>query len=239
MRTTKADKRVEGARCLVTAAFGGPGHRRGQKRLLESLGEVGYCGHKHVWCDEFPPGCPPHGEVPYAFKTHMLALAAGQGHNILLWCDASVWFVRTLNLLFDKIEDQGYYVAEVVDGHKLGTWCSDAALKAVGFSRDEAMDVPLVYGGLYGYDLRTDIGTAISALMVKHAMNGAFVGDWTNERKQASGDPRCRGHRHDQSVLSAVAFRLGLEVDRSPGMFVMDAHESRTEKTVAVCRGMA
>lgn len=236
---SKADKRVEETRCLVTAAFGGPGHRRGQKRLLESLGEVGYCGHKHVWCDEFPPGCPPHGEVPYAFKTHMLSIAASQGHNVLLWCDASVWFVKTPDLIFDKIIEQGYYVAEITNGPDLGTWCSDKALCAVGFSRDEAMDVPLVYGGFYGYDLRTEVGTVLSSLMTKHAMNGAFVGDWTNERKQVSADVRVHGHRHDQSVLSAVVFRLGLKADRSPGMFVMDAHEPHTEKTVAVARGTA
>jgi len=236
---SKADKRVEGARCLVTAAFGGPGHHRGQDRLLKSLDEIGYCGHKHVWRDETPPGCPTHNEVPYAFKTHMLSFAASRGSNVLLWCDASVWFVKTPDLVFDRIEKQGYYVAEVVSKHRLGTWCSDSALHAVGFSRDEAMDITLVYGGFYGYNLDTDIGVALASLMMKHVLNGALIGDWNNDRGQVSSDARCRGHRHDQSILSAVAFRLGIEADRSPGMFMVDSYESRTEKTVAVCRGMA
>jgi len=168
----------------------------------------------------------------------MLSLAESQGNNVLLWCDASVWFVKSPNAIFDKIEEQGCYVAEVVGDHKLGVWCSDNALDAVGFSRDDAMNIPVVYSGLYGYDLRSETGMILSSLMMKHSMDGSFIGDWKNNQRQVSQDPRCHGHRHDQSVLSALVYRLGVKADRSPGMFVMDAHEPRTEKTIAVCRGM-
>jgi hypothetical protein len=44
------------------------------------------------------------------------------------------------------------------------------------------------------------------------AWDGAsFRGDWDNERNQVSSDTRCRGHRHDQSVGSILAYKLGMK----------------------------
>jgi hypothetical protein len=38
-----------------------------------------------------------------------------------------------------------------------------------------------------------------------------MLGSWTNQNKKVSNDPRCLGHRHDQSVGSILACQLGME----------------------------
>src|SRR5208337_3530097 len=39
----------------------------------------------------------------------------------------------------------------------------------------------------------------------------AFLGDWRNDHQQVSHDPRCLGHRHDQSVGSIITCHLGMD----------------------------
>ncbi len=225
-------------RCIVSVAVG-PGFERGLRRLAASLATVGYEGSVAFWNGEYPPGSPAHDEVPYAFKVHALELAAKQGHDAILWCDSSVWFVRRPDEVFDVADEQGCYAHEVVNGYKLGTWCSDTTLDVLGLSRGEAFDVPLVYGGFYALGLRRTAGKMLLWNLSKRARDGSFLGCWTNAYGEASTDPRVRGHRHDQSVLSALLYQRHVPLDKPPGRFVMDAHEGRTEKTVAVCRGLA
>ncbi len=226
------------SRCIVGVAVG-PGFERGLERLAASLATVGYKGSCAFWRGEYPPGSPSHEDVPYAFKVHALELAARQGHDSVLWCDSSVWFVRRPDEIFDIAGEHGCYAHEVLDGHKLGTWCSDATLALLGLSREEAFGVPLVYGGFYALDLRRTAGKMLLWNLSKRARDGSFCGAWTNKHGEVSSDPRVRGHRHDQSVLSALMYQRRVPLDKPPGHFVMDAHEGRTEKTVAVCRGLA
>lgn len=223
-------------RCIVNVAVG-DGFLRGQDRLARSLAEVGYVGGVAFWRDEYPPGSPRHEDMPYAFKAYALECVAQQGYTSLLWVDASVWFVRPPSVVFDEIEREGHYVAAVVGEHSAGQWCSDDAVVNLGTTREELMSYPLVYGGFFGVEIsRRTSGWVVLYRFGKCARDGSFCGPWGTD---ASADSRVKGHRHDQTALSAIVGLRGLKIDQPPSMFAMDAHEKQTERTVAVCRGLA
>jgi len=203
-------------RCIVNVAVG-DGFLRGQDRLARSLAEVGYVGGVAFWRDELPPGSPTHEDVPYAFKVHALECVAQKGFTSLLWVDASVWFIRSPDVVFDEVEREGHYVAAVVGGHKAGEWCSDDALAKLDATREELMHYPLVYGGFFGVEVsKRTSGWAILYQLGKRARDGSFRGPWG---PGTSTDPRVKGHRHDQTALSVIVDRLGMEINWHPNYF--------------------
>ena len=214
----------------------GKWYPRGQKRLRDSLDAVGYSGGWSPWLD-LPPESPSHSDVPYGFKLYALRHAA-RNHDMLLYADASVWFVRPPDAIFDCVERDGYYLSAVPGPHYVGQWSTDRALENLGLTRDEAMTIPMVCGGFLGVDINADAGRMILEWQEEHARIGTFNGDWTNERGQVSADQRVKGHRHDQPSLSVLAWRENLKVDGPSGYFVFHAHNKASARTVAFTRGM-
>ncbi len=212
-------------RCIVNVAFG-PGHVRGQERLRRSLDTVGYDGEFLTWTDELPPGSPTHKEAPFGFKLSAIDVALAHGADLVLWVDASVWFVRDPAPIFDKISEDGCYVTKVHGAHWLSRWCRTEVLRWFSIEDIFAAYIPLVYGGFFGVMPGTALGSAVLRKMRDAMHAGCFAGSLSE-------------HRHDQSCLSATVHRLKIKPDTQPPMFIMDAHEPRTERTVAVCRGMA
>jgi hypothetical protein len=59
--------------------------------------------------------------------------------------------------------------------------------------------------------LKTELGREFLAQMGNAMRAGAFKGSWTATPEEGSGD-RYRGHRHDQSCASIIAFSLGMHL---------------------------
>lgn len=175
----------------------------GQDRLAESLLEQGEGAARLLWRDHWPPGCPPHDLVPYAFKVYALLAARDAGADQALWIDSSCWAIRPLDVVWAQLDDLGHYLE--VDGHPVGEWISDDALAELGVTRDEVWTLPLPEGKLMGFDFRHPDVRAFLDELVSHL--DAFRGPWTNDHGQASTDPRCRGHRHDIAVTGVLAPR--------------------------------
>jgi len=211
-------------RCIVSVAFG-PGHVRGLDRLRDSLADVRYDGGFLAWSDELPPGSPTHEVVPYGFKLHAIDVAVARGADLVLWADASVWFVADPRPIFDKIAQDGCYVTRVCGGYELSRWCRSEVLDWFGITSADADSIPFVYGGFLGIAPGSRIGRTVLHRMRDAMHAGCFAGPQES-------------HRHDQSCLSAVVHELSIEPDEAPPMFIMDAHEPRTGRTVAVARGM-
>ncbi len=196
--------------CIVNVAVGPKSHYFDwQHRLAASLDDVGYTDARMFWTGEVPPGSPSHDEVPYAMKPAAFLAARAAGHRHVLWCDAAIWARRDLGGVFESIRRWGHLF--FYNGYLCGNWITDAALDKQGLTRDEAMTIPDFTGCCMGLDLESEKSAEFLRLWHAASIDGvSFVGDWTNEHKQCSPDPRCMGHRHDQVIGSIIAHRLGM-----------------------------
>jgi hypothetical protein len=179
---------------------------RGQQRLLASLVTANERASHMMWTDIWPGH--PHQETPYGFKIDAFRAAQEQYFDRALWCDASVWAVRPLDPIWDYLDQHGVLL---LDGYcPLGQWTSDHALEIFGISRDAAMEIQLTYNIVVGIDLDLDLGREFLERWQELRDLGTFVGPWNNDAREASSDPRCLGHRHDQSAASWLAHDMGI-----------------------------
>lgn len=189
----------------------GSWYPRGQKRLRDSLVEFGK-GMEFIGFDDHRNfGSPPHGEVPYAFKTFALKYCMDKGYDAAIFADSSIFAVKPWKPVVDILMDQGYYVEEA--GHLAGTWTKDSALERLGIDRDAAMKIPMFSAGFTCLNFRNKIAVDFLERWHSFACDGdSFKGTWGNENGQMSKDPRCKGHRHDMSIGSIVAWQMGMKL---------------------------
>jgi hypothetical protein len=208
-----------------------------QDRLQRQLNAVESTELRCFWRDQLPPASPAHEDVPYAFKAYAL-LQASLGANVLLWMDSSIYPIRSLEPLWDFIENHGFWFSENLPqgrsdlpAYNCGQWCCDSALPALGITREDAFGIPQVIATSFGLDLRLKESSVLLEHFVQSAaMRTAFQGPWSNGNGEASPDPRVLGHRHDQTVLSVLAHRMWMPLTRPP-TFIVDEIPA-TEDTV-------
>lgn len=206
-----------------------------------------------TWRDTLPAGSPTHQQIPYAFKAFALKAAA---QTTLLWCDASIIPVAPLDELWERIERDGYWIAN--NGFTNYEWTADSAYAPLfGDYPGDAIwinkQIPHVVATTFGVSLTHPTGRAILDEYFRLASETkAFCGPWANENytgrgtftvKPAPGNTRMapcgpsdvRGHRHDQTALSVIAWRLGCKLTDSPDIFAYRGGE--TEQTILVADG--
>ena len=175
------------------------------------------------WTNDLPYGSPTHTETPYAFKAYALAAAFRAGFAPVLWCDAAVWVVRSLDPVWERLRDTGAYL--VAGGWNTGEWCADQALGPLGLTRDESFAIPHLTACIMGLDPDHAVAGPVWRDYFAHAQSGvAFRGPWTNSLNEASRDSRVRGHRHDQTVLSVLSHRAGLPWITEPAAYPLVYH---------------
>ena len=196
-------------RCVINFASGG-WYERGQERLRSSLIRTGFDGHTLFYRSEADIGAPPHQQCPYGFKPYLLQRAYERGYTSVLWADASVWAIRNITPMFEHIEREGHMLFV---NCCTGNWTSDACLKGFGLTRDEAMDITMLMGICMGFNLKHPLTLRFMREWLAKAQDGfSFPGAWTNHNHEVSQDPRVNGHRHDQSVASILAWKMGMEL---------------------------
>jgi hypothetical protein len=186
-------------------------YTRGQDRLLKSLGDVLWPGRVFFYSDETHIGCPPHQLLPYGFKVAAIKAAMAQGAEVILWADASVFAIKPIEPVFEHIEKHGHIFFQA--GFNCAQWTNDRALNILQVTRDEAEKMPMLMALCMGFDMRNEqtrwfFKRFSECVFETRALHGA----WTNESGTESNDPRCQGHRHDQSVASILAAQLGMEL---------------------------
>lgn len=221
------DKRV-----VVNVATGRH-YLKGQARLQKTLADIAPNNLLLCW-NSMPPRCPEHDKVPYAFKAYAMVAAAERGFTSILWADASILPIQRLELLWHKIEDDGYWISD--NGWINGQWCSDAALKPLGITREESFQQKHVVATAFGLSLKKEIGrTFLKEYYRLASETTAFCGPWTNKNGEASSDPRVLGHRHDQTAASVIAHRLNMVLTQPPDWFAYKGHEN--ENTILLADG--
>lgn len=160
-------------------------------------------------------GSPTHAENPYAFKVYAIDTVRRMGYRYVLWCDSVLQLQRPIEPLLPEITARGVYLAK--DGWACGTWANDRALQAFGVSRDQAMRITSIWACFMGFDFAVPKAQEFFAQWKAACDEGVFQGLHSNDEGTESQDPRCRGHRHDQTCAELVAYRVGI----SPGPHVL------------------
>lgn len=194
---------------IISCGVGG-WYPYGVKRLEHSLQQVGWAGDALLYVNEYPPGCPTHAEVPYAFKVKSFHAAIQKGHRYILWCDSSVWAVKNPEPIFSILQNQGYYIWD--SGHWCDTWVNDKTLKAFGVTRQEAHSIRMLSANIMGFDAYSSIAMDFLKKWNWAMDQGLFVGHWTRLPGDTEENPYL-GHRHDQSSASIIAHQLKMNLD--------------------------
>ncbi len=231
---------------IVVSVADTPHYRRGQERLRAALNEM---GETSLCFSYVPAGWPQHSEIPYGFKACALQFAADRGHRTLIWADAAIYPLRSLEPLWERIERDGYWFS--ANGYSNYEWTADGAypdlfekeltIGGQGYDRawtiEEAkrankLSIPHVVATAFGISLDHEIGRQFLAEYYRLATTTkAFCGPWINSnhadntqkvdgvRCAPCGGPDVRGHRHDQVAASVLAWRLGMKLTESPNVF--------------------
>ena len=228
--------------CIVNYITRNTWHPHGQERLKESIHRTGYDGDILVFDNENFTTCPPHSKTPYGFKLFVMDEARKLGYDKVLWLDASFWAIRTLDGLFEMIEENGFLVQD--SGYPLGQWVTDDCVKRMGENRNELFDHRIFSGGFMGIDFSNKEMNSFFNRFFEYAKEGhCFRGPWRNKDNEASTDPRVSGHRHDMSVGSILMKELGMSIHLNNTFFDYYAwHQKyKTEKDLSkiyfVCEG--
>ena len=165
-----------------------------------------------IFTDESEIGSPLHSENPYAFKVYAIETVRRAGYRFVLWCDSVLKLTRPIEELLPEVVENGVYLAR--DGWATGQFANDRALEYFGVTRDEAMNISSIWACFMGYDFSNPIAHEFITRWKKACTDGIFRGHWNNNDQTESKDPRCKGHRHDQTCAELVAYQMKLPLGR-------------------------
>jgi hypothetical protein len=219
-------------RCVVNVSTG-VDYRALQGRLSQQLDYFGHC-EKRLWIEPLPKSWPKHENIPYAFKAHALK-EASFNVDLIAWMDSAILPLRSLEPFWDRIEREDYFIpANPPDMNY--TWTAESAYDDLfpDMPTEEAKAlnkiIPHCSSSVFGMNLLSEIGRTIFFEFCRLADTRAFIGPWANSDgpdkdrytvdylkalylTAPCGPPDVRGHRHDQTALSVIAWNLGLELD--------------------------
>lgn len=224
---------------VATAPGGDVGYRARQGRLAAKLNEFGDCQHR-MWTD-VPKGSPKHSDVPYAFKAYALK-EASFGVDLIMWMDSSICPLRSLEPVWHRILVDGYFIPSN-PGMFNYEWTADSAYAdlfpdwEIEKAREVSKGIPHCSSSVFGMDLNTETGRQVFFHFWRLAHTNAFRGPWANSNgpdkdrysmphlqrytTAPCGPSDVRGHRHDQTALSVIAWRLDLPL--SPDLYAHPA----------------
>jgi hypothetical protein len=253
-------------RAIVNVATGP--YVKGQERLKLAIAEMTQVRDKadlvqcHTW-QTIPSDWPTHQQKPYAFKAYALHESERYA-DLLLWCDACILPVKSLEPLWERIERDGYWMSR--NGWTNYEWTADSAYRDL-FSSEILADyktsrvqleelnktIPHVVATAFGINVKHPKGAAFLKEYYRLASEtNAFCGPWKNAdhadtqeldrvynaRVAPCGPPDVRGHRHDQTAASVIAWRLGFELTNPPEIFSYGkAGDVLDERTILLADG--
>lgn len=186
------------SRVVVNFAHGG-WYAQGQERLRKIIAGLGL---PFIGLAEYPEGCPSHAEVQYAFKPATVAFARQCGYREIIWMDCSAVPTGPLDPIFEVMEEHGAFVSANY-GWLSKQWTTDECFQTMGMSRSQHGEVPHCATGVVGFNLDHPKGLAICDSWYHYGLKTlAFRGP----HKIDSVGKNPEGHRHDQSVMSLLAW---------------------------------
>lgn len=165
-----------------------------------------------------------HSEMPYQFKVAMVQLAIEAGYEQVIWCDSVIRMMKHPQTLLDQAKEKGIVVFNNL-GHPLANWISDAALTQLGIDVNDAdyiSTLPQIMACCILFDFTNSKAVEIFEEWKTHSLDGISF------QNNGSGRYGFVAHRHDQAILSYLAYKNGIEF--SPyGQLVYQPHEETKE----------
>jgi hypothetical protein len=205
-------------------------------RLLKACDEMDPYSRKAFFDGRFPAGSPAHEQKPYAFKVYAIAEAIREcDPDLILWIDASVVPVKSLARLWEKIRRDGYWLA--INGWTNYEWTADDAYPdlfpecSLAEAREKNKTFPQMVGTAFGLNMRSEIGQKFFHELFRLASEtNSFCGPWGNTASPAGpkycaemmglcGPADVLGHRHDQTAMSVLAWRMEMKLTQCPDIF--------------------
>ncbi len=233
--------------CVVAI---GSWYHRGVARLINEFWRVSPGFTVCAWVNCLPPGAPEkviendYDYTGYCAKPFALLDAYNRGFEGALLLDAAFYPIRPIHPLLDHIMQKGYFLCK--NGNMVGEWSSDRCLQRMNLTRSAAFDMEEASSYCVGVDFRHQRSVELVKEWAAFAADrlsfpGAHtnsVGNYEGRRNRGfvSRDPHVKGHRHDQTVLSILAYRSGMrELVARPRFTAYLGTE--TEETVLVNHG--
>lgn len=210
---------------IVCCVAHGAHYPRLAARLIERFNAVSPGYEIQAWVNTLPPGAPKDVIVNgvdytgYTSKPFALEYARQYGADVAILLDAAFFPIRQIQPLVEHIQRNGYYLCR--NGFKVGEWTSDKMLDHFDVSREKAFGMEEISSYCVGLDFTGSVGDDRNGEMLedwlRSARDGVFPGPHTATGQPGrnpgfvSTDPRVKGHRHDQSALSLICNRLGMD----------------------------
>lgn len=182
-------------RCIVNLIDGKQRvYVQGQNRLIEEMRKqdiplLYFIGEQSVLA-------PPHKQNPFAFKLYAIQKAIDLGFQQIFWVDASVYPVKNIMPIFDRLTEQGIFIED--SGHQCGHWMEAEALRYFSLTKDEAIDIDMISAGFIGYDFS------------RQESKSHFTKWWMAMEAGVFRTGNTIEHRSEQAACSVIAYQLGL-----------------------------
>jgi hypothetical protein len=220
-------------KCIVSFADEAGAYQKRMQRLKESL-EGNYDGDFLGITSYQDINCEHHRVIPYKFKPYAIQKAIDLGYELVLWCDSPVFAVKPLNDLFDYIEKKGYVFFDNI-GYSVGDYTNDSTLNHFNISRQESWNIKMIMACVMGFNFSDPTVKSVFN-QYKEVSDTLYKGQWDNNQQTESKDMRVKGHRHDQSVMSAIIHANNLEVIKGQDtFFAYDEHRRVMPIADSVC----
>ena len=203
------------------------------KQQEEMLNQLGI--QNKIWINEYPPESPDHSSMPYAFKYFAIKYAVDLGYKKILWLDSICRIKGDTKELVSILDSNGYFFPP--DGWSVGQWCKDEALEPLGITREEAFTIPVLAAKHLGFNFDDSRNTELLKQFkyyIDYKKGDVFRGSWTNKKGEVSRNPKVLGHRHDQTVLSVIAWRLGMTLDGRWNEMITWGKEEKPRQVIGV-----
>lgn len=224
-------------KCVVSFADGTGSYQKKMLRLEQSLkgnfdGDfLGFTSYDEI-------GCKHHSEIPYQFKPFAIQKAFELGYDLVLWCDSPVYAKQGIYPVFEHIEKHNYLFFNNI-GYSLGDYTNDKTLNHFDISRENSWNIPMIMACVMGFKCdRSNVLVNANWPFIHYLSTSdkLYPGEWNNDDLTESLDMRVKGHRHDQSVMSAIIHKYSLPILKGQEtFFAYETHRQVMPIADSVC----
>jgi hypothetical protein len=181
--------------CIITYSSFNLRYPLGVKRLVKTIANSNFSGHLFYRIGGWPninAGDLDLAHVPFAFKVCFFREMQKLGYRRVLWLDASILPVASLNKIFKMIETDGLFIQ--ANSHPVGIYMSPETAAAFGITEEETSQIWSCSAAIIGIDF-------------SNPYTANLIEKWYQAAKHPFG---FFSPRSDQTALSILIYQKNL-----------------------------